>query len=67
MCGIIGITTKPGKIPEHPALVIRKGLERLEYRGYDSVGVASLLGNEIMVRKGKGKIREVNKRRLENN
>jgi len=63
LCGIIGITTEPGRIPEHPALVIRKGLERLEYRGYDSVGVASLLDNEIIVRKGKGKIREVNRRK----
>ena len=63
MCGIIGITSRPGKVPESPAFIVRKGLERLEYRGYDSVGVASIVDYSIIVRKGKGKIKDVNRRK----
>ena len=37
-----------------------KGLKRMEYRGYDSVGVATFSGNQILVRKGVGKVAEVN-------
>ena len=40
MCGIVGYL---GKGDAYPALI--KGLKRLEYRGYDSAGVA-LIGNE---------------------
>ena len=61
MCGIVGVTCLPGKL-ETPAKIIRKCLERLEYRGYDSVGLASVFENRIIVRKGKGKIDEVHRR-----
>ena len=61
MCGIVGVTCLPGKL-ENPAKIIRKCLERLEYRGYDSVGIASIFKNRIIVRKGKGKIHEVHKK-----
>ena len=40
MCGIVGYL---GKGDAYPALI--KGLKRLEYRGYDSAGVA-LIGND---------------------
>lgn len=57
MCSIIGYL---GGEPAAPLLV--KGLKRMEYRGYDSVGVATFSGNQISVRKGVGKVMEVNDR-----
>ena len=33
------------------------GLERLEYRGYDSAGLASILDGELIIRKKQGKLR----------
>ena len=56
MCSIIGII---GKSVVAPALV--ESLKRMEYRGYDSVGVATLsAGSRIAVRKGIGKVNQVN-------
>jgi glucosamine--fructose-6-phosphate aminotransferase (isomerizing) len=56
MCSIIGII---GKNNVAPALV--ESLKRMEYRGYDSVGIATLSpNNKISVRKGIGKVRQVN-------
>ncbi|HJS67945.1 MAG TPA: glutamine--fructose-6-phosphate transaminase (isomerizing) [Nitrososphaera sp.] len=55
MCSIIGIV---GKNVVAPALV--ESLKRMEYRGYDSVGVATLSTNKISVRKGIGKVNLVN-------
>ncbi|HXV45233.1 MAG TPA: glutamine--fructose-6-phosphate transaminase (isomerizing) [Nitrososphaera sp.] len=55
MCSIIGIV---GKNVVAPALV--ESLKRMEYRGYDSVGVATLSTNKISVRKGIGKVSQVN-------
>jgi glucosamine--fructose-6-phosphate aminotransferase (isomerizing) len=51
MCGIIGIL---GKEPAAPRLV--DALRRLEYRGYDSAGVAVLEGGRIERRRAPGKI-----------
>ena len=56
MCSIIGYL---GFSQAAPILV--KGLKRMEYRGYDSVGVATFTNNEISVRKGVGKVLEVNR------
>ncbi|HXX05552.1 MAG TPA: glutamine--fructose-6-phosphate transaminase (isomerizing), partial [Candidatus Bathyarchaeia archaeon] len=56
MCSIIGYL---GFSPAAPILV--KGLKRMEYRGYDSVGVATFADKGISVRKGVGKVLEVNK------
>lgn len=53
MCGIIGYV---GQKPASPVLL--EGLRRLEYRGYDSAGVAVLHEGELLVRKKKGKIDE---------
>ncbi|MGF1640129.1 MAG: glutamine--fructose-6-phosphate transaminase (isomerizing) [Rhodospirillales bacterium] len=51
MCGIIGII---GKAPVAPLLV--DGLKRLEYRGYDSAGIATLVNGQILRRRAQGKI-----------
>ena len=50
MCGIIAYI---GSKPAYPILI--EGLRRLEYRGYDSAGIA-LLDNEINIYKKKGKV-----------
>ncbi len=56
MCGIIAMV---GSGPT--AKILIEGLKRLEYRGYDSAGVAVLNGHGIEVRKQAGKIRELDK------
>jgi glucosamine--fructose-6-phosphate aminotransferase (isomerizing) len=59
LCGIIGVTSR-----EHNVVpLVIKGLQRLEYRGYDSVGVAVISGDMILYRKGAGEL-EVVRRRL---
>ncbi len=52
MCGIFGCLCEgaPG--------ILLQGLKRLEYRGYDSVGIALINGNELFVEKNKGKVDE---------
>ncbi len=55
MCSIIGYYGK-----ETAAPIIVKGLKRMEYRGYDSVGVATESENKIGLKKGTGKVQEVN-------
>ncbi|TLX85224.1 MAG: glutamine--fructose-6-phosphate transaminase (isomerizing) [Thaumarchaeota archaeon] len=55
MCSIIGYL---GDIAA--AQIVVNGLKRMEYRGYDSVGIATFFGNQILVRKGVGKVEEVN-------
>jgi glucosamine--fructose-6-phosphate aminotransferase (isomerizing) len=54
MCGIIGYT---GQGPAQPILV--EGLRRLEYRGYDSSGLATLVGGSLHLRKQAGRIHEL--------
>jgi glucosamine--fructose-6-phosphate aminotransferase (isomerizing) len=54
MCGIVGYI---GKNDAYPILI--KGLKRLEYRGYDSSGVAIVNNNELKVFKKKGKVVEL--------
>ncbi|MCW8835567.1 MAG: glutamine--fructose-6-phosphate transaminase (isomerizing) [Rhodospirillales bacterium] len=51
MCGIIGII---GKNPVSPLLI--EGLKRLEYRGYDSAGIATLVNGGIDRRRAEGKL-----------
>ena len=55
MCSIIGYTGE-----EDAAPILVKGLRRMEYRGYDSVGVATESENQIELKKGVGKVDEVN-------
>src|SRR5688572_9370980 len=53
MCGIVGYI---GKQQAPPILI--DGLRRLEYRGYDSAGLAVVCDHQIQMRKKKGKIEE---------
>ena len=54
MCGIVGYT---GHRQAYP--VILKGLKRLEYRGYDSAGVALIHNGQLNVYKKKGKVADM--------
>lgn len=56
MCGIVGYI---GKQDAYPILI--KGLKRLEYRGYDSAGVALLHDNQLNIYKVKGKVADLEK------
>ena len=51
MCGIVGYTGH-----DNARDIIIDGLKKLEYRGYDSAGIALLSKGELIVRKQKGKI-----------
>src|SRR5665213_1085688 len=54
MCGIVGIL---GQTPVAPLLV--DALKRLEYRGYDSAGVATLEGGHLTRRRAEGKLKNL--------
>ncbi len=51
MCGIIGIIGKNQVVPR-----LLEGLQRLEYRGYDSAGIATLVNGQIQRRRAEGKL-----------
>ena len=55
MCGIFGYILKSGKA----APTIHGGLKKLEYRGYDSVGIATIDNGKLFIKKDSGKIDEV--------
>lgn len=57
MCGIVGII---GKAEVAPLLL--EGLRRLEYRGYDSAGIATLVDQKIERRRAEGRIANLEKR-----
>lgn len=59
MCGIVGIL---GRSPVAELLV--DSLKRLEYRGYDSAGVATLEGDHLARRRAEGKLKNLEKRLL---
>ncbi|GJQ52177.1 MAG: glutamine--fructose-6-phosphate aminotransferase [isomerizing] [Anaerolineaceae bacterium] len=54
MCGIVGYIGARDATP-----IILNGLKRLEYRGYDSAGVAVISGNQLEVRKDAGKLSQL--------
>ena len=57
MCGIVGYVGK-----RNAQTVLLDGLEKLEYRGYDSTGVALALDGGIRVVKSKGRLAELRKK-----
>ncbi len=55
MCGITGYVGE-----EEAAPLLYNGLKRMEYRGYDSAGIATISGNQLVVKKDAGKVAEIN-------
>jgi len=55
MCGIFGSILRTGEV----ASTIHCGLKKLEYRGYDSVGIATISDGRLFIKKDSGKIDEV--------
>ncbi len=51
MCGIVGYSG-----PKEPLPILIAGLSRLEYRGYDSAGIAVSDGSDITIEKKEGKL-----------
>ena len=56
MCGIVGYVGKKNAIP-----YLIQGLRKLEYRGYDSAGIAYLDNNKIEIKKTVGRISDLEK------
>ena len=56
MCGIFGYIG-----PKNASPILIEGLKKLEYRGYDSAGIALVDGNQIKIRRVKGKINALEK------
>ena len=54
MCGIVGFTGRENALP-----ILIKGLYSLEYRGYDSAGVAAFTKDGLRVVKARGRIAKV--------
>ena len=55
MCGIVGYVG-----PQNPVQVLVEGLRKLEYRGYDSAGIAVVHTNgDICLRRAAGKLRDL--------
>src|ERR1700738_1628850 len=54
MCGIVGYIGKRDAGP-----ILMEGLHRLEYRGYDSAGIAVVRSNELQVAKCQGRVRDL--------
>src|SRR5713226_7961338 len=57
MCGIIGCVSDGEVGP-----ILLRGLKRVEYRGYDSAGVATVADDSINVRKAAGRIDDIETR-----
>lgn len=62
MCGIVGYIGQKEAYD-----IVLKGLQRLEYRGYDSAGIALYDGNELNISKTKGKVSDLNDKCIADN
>ena len=62
MCGIVAYIGKKQAFP-----IVLKGLKRLEYRGYDSAGVALLNDGNLNIYKRSGKVSNLEEFALQNN
>jgi len=58
MCGIVGCVAE-----EPVADILLEGLKRVEYRGYDSAGMATIWEGSLSVRKGVGRVSEIEQSR----
>jgi len=56
MCGIVGAVAERNVVP-----ILMEGLRRLEYRGYDSAGIAILDGKSLKRIRRLGKVQELQK------
>ncbi len=54
MCGIVGAVAKRNVVP-----ILMEGLRRLEYRGYDSAGIAIRTGDDVQRLRRAGKVQEL--------
>ena len=57
MCGIVGYSGPRDVVP-----VLTGGLEKLEYRGYDSAGIAFVQDDQLKIIKTKGRIKDLKER-----
>jgi glucosamine--fructose-6-phosphate aminotransferase (isomerizing) len=58
MCGIVGCIVAKG----NAAPIIFESLKRLEYRGYDSAGIATISDGKLLIKKDAGKLSEIDAR-----
>ena len=59
MCGIVGCILKEDN---DVAPILFESISKLEYRGYDSIGLATFFEDKIHIKKDEGKIEEVDKK-----